>query len=140
LDEAYVLGWGEKRPILVAVDLGTGQPVAIGYVNEHSPQAVRRWVGMAYYELKKKISKDWLWVLDEVKIIMTDLPPDGQKRLFKLWKRIPVRRKSSGKLTPLVELRYLLIRLSESWDRYTTFFDDPGIPWRTMPPNKSLAG
>ena len=27
------------------------------------------------------------------------------------------------------ELRQLLIRLSESWDRYTAFFHDPGIPW-----------
>jgi transposase len=27
LDGAYVLGWGEKRAVLVAVDLGAGQPV-----------------------------------------------------------------------------------------------------------------
>jgi len=40
-----VLGWGEKRPVLVAVDLGEGQPVAVGYVNEHDPQAVQRWLG-----------------------------------------------------------------------------------------------
>jgi transposase-like protein len=26
LDGAYVLGWGEKQPVLVAVDLGTGDP------------------------------------------------------------------------------------------------------------------
>jgi len=44
LDGAYVLGWGEKRPVLVAVDLGEGQPVAVGYVDEHDPQAVRRWL------------------------------------------------------------------------------------------------
>jgi transposase-like protein len=44
LDGAYVLGWGEKRPVLVAVDLGTGEPVAVGYVNEYDPQAVRRWL------------------------------------------------------------------------------------------------
>ena len=37
VDGAYVLGWGEKRPVLVAVDLGEGQPVAVGYVNEHDP-------------------------------------------------------------------------------------------------------
>jgi len=23
----------------------------------------------------------------------------------------------------------MLIRISESWERYTTFFHDPGIPW-----------
>lgn len=44
LDGAYVLGWGEKRPVLVAVDLGTGEPLTIGYVDEYDPQAVRRWL------------------------------------------------------------------------------------------------
>lgn len=44
LDGAYVLGWGDKQPVLVAVDLGTGEPLALGYVNEHDPQAVRRWL------------------------------------------------------------------------------------------------
>ncbi len=44
LDGAYVLGWGAKQPVLVAVDLGTGEPLAIGYLNEQDPQAVRRWL------------------------------------------------------------------------------------------------
>jgi transposase-like protein len=44
LDGAYVLGWGEKQPVLVAVDLGTGEPFALGYINEYDPQAVQRWL------------------------------------------------------------------------------------------------
>ena len=44
LDGAYVLGWGGKQPVLVAVDLGTGEPIALGYINEHDPQAIRRWL------------------------------------------------------------------------------------------------
>jgi len=44
LDGAVVLGWGDKQPVLVAVDLGTGEPIAVGYVNEYNPQAVRRWL------------------------------------------------------------------------------------------------
>jgi len=44
LDGAYVLGWGEKQPVLVAVDLGSGEPLAIGYLNEQDPQALRRWL------------------------------------------------------------------------------------------------
>ena len=44
LDGAWVLGWGEKQPVLVAVDLGTGEPLAVGYINEYDPQAVRRWL------------------------------------------------------------------------------------------------
>lgn len=42
LDGAYVRGWGEKRPVLVAVDLGAGKPVAIAYLDEHNPDAARR--------------------------------------------------------------------------------------------------
>jgi transposase-like protein len=44
LDGAYVLGWGQKQPVMVAVDLGEGDPVAIGYLDEHNPEAVRRWL------------------------------------------------------------------------------------------------
>ena len=39
-----MLGWGEKQPVLVAVDLGTGEPLALGYVNEYDPQAIQRWL------------------------------------------------------------------------------------------------
>ena len=44
LDGAGVLGWGDKQGVLVAVDLGTGEPIAVGHVNEYKPQAVRRWL------------------------------------------------------------------------------------------------
>ena len=44
LDGAHVLGWGEKRPVLVAVDLGSGEPIAIGYLQEQDPQALQRWL------------------------------------------------------------------------------------------------
>jgi len=44
LDGASVLGWGDKQGVLVAVDLGTGDPIAVGYVNEYNPQALRRWL------------------------------------------------------------------------------------------------
>ena len=44
LDGAYVLDWGAKQPVLVAVDLGNGKPVALGYINEHDPQAICRWL------------------------------------------------------------------------------------------------
>jgi len=44
LDGAYVLGRGEKQPVLVAVDLGTGEPITVGYVNEYDPHAVVRWL------------------------------------------------------------------------------------------------
>jgi transposase-like protein len=44
LDGACVLIWGEKQPVLVTVDLGTGEPIAVGYVAEANPRAVARWL------------------------------------------------------------------------------------------------
>lgn len=44
VDGAYVLGWGEKQPVLVAVDLGTGEPIAVGFLDEHDAHAVQRWL------------------------------------------------------------------------------------------------
>jgi hypothetical protein len=165
LDGAYVLGWGEKRPVLVA-DLGEGQPVAVGYVNEHDPQAVRRWLepivqrlgvsvivtdDLALYRTvarqlnlehqicqfhvrrwvgKNTLPKEWLWVLEEIRELISELPPDGNKRLYVLWKQVAVRRgKGSHQLTPTDQLRDLLIRLSEAWENYCTFYSDPEIPW-----------
>ena len=120
VDGAYPLVKGKKGSVLIVVDLGNGQPVAIGEVNEKDPQAVRRWleplvkrlgvsvivtddlasyrvvaekldlehqvcqfhvrrwVGRKLRELRETVPKDWLWVLDEIKDLLEDLPPGGQ--------------------------------------------------------------
>jgi len=39
VDGANVLGCGEKRP-----EMGSEQPVAVGYVNEHDLQAMLSWL------------------------------------------------------------------------------------------------
>jgi len=44
VDGAYVRGWGSTQPVLVAIDLGNGQPVALGQVEEKDPQAVKRFL------------------------------------------------------------------------------------------------
>jgi transposase-like protein len=44
VDGAYVRGWGKTQPVVVAVDLGTGEPVTVGYVDEKDPQAVRNFL------------------------------------------------------------------------------------------------
>jgi len=172
LDGAYVLGWGEKRPVLVAVDLGAGQPVAVGYVNEHDPLAiqrwleplvqrmgvsvivtddlaaykvvarrlnlehqicqfhVRRWVGRTLKELQNTLSKDWLWVVEEIKELMEELPLDGDKHLYALWKQVKAPGgRHTGQYTPIDQLRDLLIRLSENWSAFCAFYTDPAIPW-----------
>lgn len=172
LDGAYVRGWGKIHPVLVAVDLGEGQPVTIGYVDEKDPQAVRRWlaplikrlgvsvmvtddlvhykpvaeklelehqicqfhvrrwVGRSLKELRETVPEEWQWVLAEVKQLLADLPPEGSKHLFELWKQIPERRSGqAGERSPLEQLRYLLIRLSEHWANYRIFDWQPDVPW-----------
>jgi transposase-like protein len=173
VDGLYPLGWDKrKHAVLVAVDLGNGQPVAVGYLDEANPQAVRRfleplvqrlgvsvvvtddlasfrvatqklgvehqvcqfhvrrWVGRTLRELSEIIPKDWLWVLEEVKHLLAELPPEGSRLLFELWKQIPERRAGRDvPLSPLDQLRYLLIRLSEHWDSYRVFTWQEGVPW-----------
>jgi hypothetical protein len=172
LDGAYVRGWGKIHPVLVAVDLGEGQPVAIGYVDEANPEAVRRWlaplvkrlgisvlvtddlasykkvaenldlehqicqfhvrrwVGRTLRELREIIPAEWLWVLEEVKQLLADLPVEGSRRLYELWKQIPERRAGRDQaLSPLDQLRQLLIRLSEHWANYRLFDWQTDVPW-----------
>jgi transposase-like protein len=172
LDGAYVQGWGEKQPVLVAVDLGTGHPLAVGYVNEYDPQAVqrwlrrlvqrhgvsvivtddlfsyrvvadklqlghqvcqfhvRRWVGRSLQDLALNLPKEWLWVLEEVRTLLEVLPPAGGKRLYALWKQLPGRQRSNPKtLSPLERLRDLLLRLTQTWQRYCAFQSEPQVPW-----------
>ena len=167
VDGAWLRGEG----IMVAVDMGSGQLLSIGKIDEKDAAAVqdwlfelkqkhgiaaivtddlssyrnivdnlqldhqvcqfhvRRWVGRTRHQLAEKLPEDWLWVLDEIKQIMEDMPPDSAKRLLQLYKKVPGNRKQGQVWTPMDELRHLLIRLSESWSRYTTFFHDAAIPW-----------
>jgi transposase-like protein len=172
VDGLYPLGWGKKQPVLIAVDLGEGQPVAIGHLDEGNPQAVRRflqplvqrlgvsvivtddlssfrivadklglehqvcqfhvrrWVGRTLHELKDSVPKEWLWVLDEIKRLLGELPPEGSRRLFELWKQIPERRTGqAGERSPLELLRNLLIRLSGHWSSYRLFDWQKDVPW-----------
>jgi transposase-like protein len=90
---------------------------------------VRRWVGRTCWELKNSLPEDWLWAVDEIKALMADMPPTAPQRLHALWKQVPGNKRRKGKDTPLEQLRRLLARLMTSWERYTTFFHDPEIPW-----------
>lgn len=172
IDGAYPLLKGQKPPVLIAVDLGNGQPVAIGRVDETNPQAVRRflaplvkelgvsvivsddlasfrrvaekleveqqvcqfhvrrWVGRALRRLRDTVPKDWLWVLAEVETLLAELPIDGSRRLFELWKLIPERRTGQGgPLSALSQLRELLLRLSNHWQSYRVFDWHREVPW-----------
>lgn len=172
VDGMAVSGWGGKRSVLVAVDMGSGEPVALGYVNEHDLAAVqhwlkelkqtlgvrvivtddlaayrlaaqrlhlghqvcqfhvRRWVGKVLCRLRETIPKVWQWVLAEVEKLIADLPLDGDKRLYALWKQVAIRRAGGARpLSAVEQLRDLLLRLSERWQDYCTFQREPEVPW-----------
>lgn len=44
VDGAYVRGWGKTQAVLVAVDMGTGQPVTVACVDEKDPKAVKKFL------------------------------------------------------------------------------------------------
>jgi hypothetical protein len=44
VDGANVRAFGKVNPVLVAVEVGAGQPVAIGYIDEYNLDIVRRWL------------------------------------------------------------------------------------------------
>lgn len=167
VDGAWLGGQG----VMVAVDMGDGQPFEIGAIDEKDMAAVtrwlkrlkqehnigaivtddlamyrtitdklelghqvcqfhvKRWVGKACWELGEKLSAEWLWMIDRIKVIMEDLPLDGGRQLLDLYKQLPGDLKRRRERTAVDELRFLLIRLSEKWDRYITFFSDSDIPW-----------
>lgn len=172
VDGAAVLGWGEKQPVLVVVDFGTGEPVALGHLNEKDLSAlerflaelkqrlgvslivtddlltyrlaaerlelghqvcqfhVRRWVGRTIREFQETLPKEWHFILEELQQLIEDLPPDGDKRLFSLWKRMGIKRQNQSQpRTEPEQLRDLLLRLSERWGEYCTFQHEGEVPW-----------
>jgi hypothetical protein len=90
----------------------------------------RRWLVRALKELQNAFPQEWLLVLEEIKELISELPLDGAKRLYALWKQVAVRRgKVIHRLTPIEQLRDLLIRLSKTWPSHCAFYTDPAIPW-----------
>ena len=51
---------------------------------------VRRWVGKTLKDLRATVPKDWQWMLDEIEHLIEFLPPQGDKRLYALWKQLAV--------------------------------------------------
>lgn len=183
VDGAYVKGWGKTQPVLVTVDMGTGDPVEVGYVDEKDPQAVRkfleplvqrlgvsvivtddlfsykqvadalqlehqvcqfhlrRWVGRTLHELKKSVPGDWVWMVDEVKQLIADLPIEGDKRLVVLGRQLPPSqaKPAGSEFTPLEQLRFLLIRLAENWARFRVFDWQPDVPWTNNPTEQVIS-
>jgi hypothetical protein len=69
-------------------------------------------------------------VLEEVKALLANLPADGSRRFHELRKQVSERRSGqAGERSPLEQLRYLLIRLSEHWASYRVFDWQAEVPW-----------
>ena len=168
VDGAWIAGKG----IMVAVDMGDGELLAIAEIDEKEKGAVeawlkalkqkhkigavvtddlatykeiadelelghqvcqfhvRRWVGKALKTLEKELPPEWLHIIPKVQELINDLPVNGSKVLYELWKELPGRTtKPEEKRTPLEKLRDLVLRLCRDWGRYIEFYSDPGIPW-----------
>ena len=74
--------------VIVTDDLGTYKVVAQRLNLEHQSCQfhVRGWVGRVLKELQNTLLKGRLWVLAKIKQLMVELPPDGYRRLYALWK------------------------------------------------------
>jgi len=91
---------------------------------------VRRWPGKALKALKAELPPEWLHLIPKLQELMDELPVNGGKVLYPLWKEIPGRTtRPDEKRTPVEKLRDLVLRLSRDWERYIAFYSDPGIPW-----------
>lgn len=164
--------WVHGKGIMVAVDLGDGELLAIAEIDEKEKGAVatwlkmlkqkhkigaivtddlgsykeitdelglghqvcqfhvRRWVGKALKALEKDLPPEWLYVIPKLQEVINDLPVNGGKVLYELWRELPGRTtRPEEKRTPLEKLRDLVLRLSRDWERYIEFYSDPGIPW-----------
>lgn len=118
--------------VIVTDDLASFRSVAekLGVEHQVCQFHMRRWVGRTSRELRETVPKDWQWVLDEIKDLLKQLPLEGSRRLYELWKQIPERQVGQGQpLSPLSQLRALLIRLSEHWPTYRVFDWDKDVPW-----------
>jgi len=91
---------------------------------------VRRWVGRALKKLEEEIPPEWMYVIWEIRGLIDELPSNGDKLLYDIWKEMPGRTtKPNEERTPLEKLRDIVLRLNQDWDSYIAFYDDPGIPW-----------
>jgi transposase-like protein len=177
VDGAYVRGWGKTQPVLVVVDMGTGEPITVGYVDEKDPQAVkrfleplvkrlgisvivtddlasykqvaetlqleqqicqfhvRRWVGLAVHELKQSLPLEWVAVAEEVRQILRDLPPEGDKRLVAISRQFPPSQwgQTGNEFSPVDKLRLMIVRLAENWAKFRVFDWQEGVPWTNNP-------
>jgi transposase-like protein len=132
--EAWLKVLKQKHKIgaIVTDDLATYKEIAEELELGHQicQFHVRRWVGRALKKLEKELPPEWLHIVPKVQELVNDLPVNGSKVLYELWKEMSGRTtKPNEERTPLEKLRDIVLRLSQDWGRYIEFYSDPGIPW-----------
>ena len=62
-----------------------------------------------------------------------------EPNLYALWKQLPGRcSKRSHSHSPMEQLRDLLLRLSQDWQKYYTFQSEPLVPWTSKATEHSI--
>jgi hypothetical protein len=151
--------------VLVAVDLGTGEPLALGYINEYDPHALCRWLEplvqrhgitvivtddlSSYKIVAENLQlghpvcqfhvRRWVGkALKEIHQLIDLLPPEGRRTLYALWKQLPGRRSLPSQARSAMEQLRDLLRLNDHWQIYCTVQSEPEIPWTNNATERSI--
>lgn len=171
VDGFYASIKGEDTGMVVAVDMGSGDPVALARIDEKDRPALfawlevlkeelgvevlvsddfnsyttaaehldlehqicrfhhRRWVNRLLNTLQKKLDEVWDDLIDEVRQLLQDLPPDGGHRIYQLYRQVKAPpRIYNQPMHPLARLQKLLLRLSDNWSSYRLFLEQDDVP------------
>ncbi len=110
---------------------GTIRPVARQFRLSHQVCRfhTRRWVGARLRELERTLGPAWQETIADIRQLVDELPAEGDRWLFALWKAIGARAPGSGKqASALCKLRQLVLRLSEGWEVYRLFVEREDAP------------
>jgi transposase len=108
--------------VVVTDDLGVYGAVteALGVGHQVCEFHLLRWVSRALRGLQKELGEGYREPVEEVWRIVSEMPADGRWRLQMIWEGIrPQWRKREGPAEAVHRFRMLVLRLAESWDRYT---------------------
>ena len=171
VDGFYASIKGHDSGMVVAVDMGTGNPVALARIDEKDRPALFTWLAMLQEELgvevlvsddfnsyttaaerldlehqvcrfhylrwvnrllntlQKKLGDEWAEPLDEVRLLLRELPPDGGHRIYQLYRQVKAPpRIYNQPMHPLARLQKLLLRLSDNWSSYRLFLEQGDVP------------